>query len=253
MAEFYSTVKARGLAAQAHQWSSLVTCSQERLAYAKALERVAPRSRVLDWGCGNGHFSYFLAEQGYHPDSYALSDVPPLLHREKRVSFTKGENRTSLPYPASTFDAVFALGVIEHVAEHGGSETGSLAELARVLKPGGLLLVFHLPNRWSWIELAKWCTWRLGLTQTREHVRRFTRAGFLQLLSGLPFEAVEAGRYHVLPRATLGLLPGLRNAPMFCAFIDAMDDALGFMLAAISQNWYFVLQKRQLENVASEE
>src|SRR5258706_10136483 len=122
MASFYSTVRQRGHAPHAHQWFSLLTCAQERLVYAKALETVAPRSRVLDWGCGNGHFSYFLAEHGYHPDSYALSEIPPLLHQEKRISFSKGENRTTLPYPASTFDAVFALGVIEHVAEHGGSE-----------------------------------------------------------------------------------------------------------------------------------
>jgi SAM-dependent methyltransferase len=243
MATFYSTLRQRGHAMHAHQWCSLVTCAQERLVYAKALERVAPQSRVLDWGCGNGHFSYFLAEHGYHPDSYALGEIPPLLHQEKRISFTKGENRTSLPYPASTFDAVFALGVIEHVAEHGGSERASLAELARVLKPGGLLLMFHLPNRWSWIEGAKWCTWRLGLTQTREHLRRFTRDDFLNLLSGLPFKAIEEGRYHFLPRATLGRLPGLRDSRVFCAAIDRLDDLLAWALRPIAQNHYFLLRK----------
>ncbi len=220
-----------------------MACAQERLVYAKALEQVSPQARCLDWGCGNGHFSYFLAEQGYHPDAYALSEIPPLLHQEKRVSFVKGEHRTTLPYAAAAFDAVFALGVIEHVAEHGGSETGSLAELTRVLKPGGLLLIFHLPNRWSWIEWAKWSTWRLGLTETREHVRRFTQRDFRFLLKDHPLEIIEQGRYHVLPRATLGRLPLLRDCAAFARMVDAIDDALAYALAPFTQNRYFILRR----------
>jgi hypothetical protein len=134
--------------------------------------------------------------------------------------------------------------VLEHVAEHGGDEAGSLGELARVLKPGGLLSLFHLPNQWSWIEAAKWCTWRLGLTQTREHLRHFTRAGFLALIAATPFEVIESGRYHVLPRATLGRLPWLRDAAVFCAAVDLLDDLLAWPLAPIAQNWYFVLRRR---------
>jgi SAM-dependent methyltransferase len=243
MAAFYATVKARGLARHAHQWSSLVNCAQERVVYATALKNIAPGTRVLDWGCGNGHFSYFLAEHGTTPDAFALADMPELLKHQKGVSFLKGEDRTRLPYPDATFDAVFALGVIEHVAEHGGSETASLAELARVLKPGGKLFVFHLPNLWSWIEIAKWCTWRLGLTSTREHVRRFTHGSFLELLKGLPFDVVADGRYHFLPRATLGRLPGLGDSPGFCATVDRVDDALAWLLAPLTQNRWFLLRR----------
>jgi SAM-dependent methyltransferase len=244
MAAFYATVQARGLARHAHQWSSLVNCAQERVVYATALKSIAPGARVLDWGCGNGHFSYFLAEQGFELDAFALAPKPLLLNEKAAVRFTQGTDRTVLPYPDASFDAVFALGVIEHVAEHGGNETASLTELARVLKPGGKLFVFHLPNLWSWIEIAKWCTWRLGLTSTREHVRRFTRGDFLKLLKGLPFEVVAGGRYHFLPRATLGRLPGLSERPGFCAAVDRLDDALAWLFAPFTQNRYFVLQVR---------
>jgi SAM-dependent methyltransferase len=245
MAAFYLTVKARGVARHAHQWSSLVACGQERVVYATALGKVPRDARILDWGCGNGHFSYFLAEHGFSPHAFALADMPFLLREKKEVSFVKGESKTLLPYPDASFDAVFALGVIEHVAEHGGDERGSLAELARVLKPGGLLYVFHLPNLGSWIEAAKWCTWRLGITSTREHVRRFTRASFLSLLQGLPFEVSGGGRYHFLPRATLGRLPGLRDSPVFAAAVNALDDVLALLLAPFAQNRYFVLQVRR--------
>ena len=243
MAAFYSTLRLRGLTHHAHQWASLVACGQERLVYEKALEKTAPGSRCLDWGCGNGHFSYFLSEQGYHPDSYALSDVPPLLDQKKEIMFTKGTDKSALPFPASTFDAIFALGVLEHVAEHGGDEKSSLAELARVLKPGGLLLVFHLPNRWSWIEWAKWSTWRLGLTQTREHVRRFTQGEFRSLIEERPLEIIEQGRYHLLPRATLGRLPGLGNCAAFACAVNMLDDFLALLFRPFTQNWYFILRK----------
>ena len=213
------------------------------MVYAKALENVSPQSRALDWGCGNGHFSYFLSEQGYRPDAFALAEKPRLFHQRQNINFVQGTDRTSLPYPASSFDAVFALGVLEHVAEHGGSEAGSLAELARVLKPGGLLLIFHLPNRWSWIEAAKWCTWRLGLTQTREHVRRFTRREIRFLLKDHPWEIIEEGRYHVLPRATLGRLPALRDSRAFCAAVDRLDDLLAWALRPIAQNHFLILRK----------
>lgn len=216
--------------------------SQERLPYRKALE-LPPSARCLDWGCGNGHFAFFLAAHGFRPYAYALAEAPELLRHQKSTSFTKGEDRTRLPYASATFDAVFGLGVLEHVAEHGGDEAGSLAELARVLKPGGLLFIFHLPNRWSWIEAAKWCTWRLGLTQTREHLRHFTRGEFAAFVAGAPFEILEGGRYHVLPRATLGRLPWLRDSAAFCALVDAVDDLLAWLLAPIAQNWYFVLRK----------
>ena len=242
LADFYARVKARGLQREAHQWSSLVACAQERVVYGRALQEVERGARILDWGCGNGHFSYFLAEHGRHPEAFALSEIPALL-REANVSFRQGDDRTRLPYADASFDAVFALGVIEHVAEHGGSETGSLAELARVLKPGGRLFVFHLPNRWSWIEWAKWATWRLGLTQTREHVRRFTSKEFRSLTKGFPWEILDEGRYHFLPRATLGRLPGLRNSAAFCAVVNALDDGLAFLLRAFAQNYYFVLRR----------
>jgi SAM-dependent methyltransferase len=245
MAGFYSKVRARGLVRHAHQWNSLVSFGQERVVYAVALEKLSPRSRVLDWGCGNGHFSYFLAEHGHAPDAFALSEKPILVHEMPAIRFTQGADRTALPYPQATFDAVFALGVIEHVAEHGGDERGSLAELARVLKPGGLLYVFHLPNRGSWIEAAKWCTWRLGITSTREHLRRFTRASFLGLLQGLPFELTGEGRYHFLPRATLGRLPGLKDSPLFAAAVNSLDNVLAQLLAPFVQNRYFVLQVRK--------
>jgi len=54
---------------------------------------------------------------------------------------------TALPFAAASFDLVCALDIIEHVDD----ENGALAEISRVTKPGGTLLVstpLH-PSRWT--------------------------------------------------------------------------------------------------------
>jgi len=56
---------------------------------------------------------------------------------------------TAIPFPSSTFDAVFVFCMIHHVQDwHRG-----LQELARVLKPGGAFLIEEILRTWSsWPE-----------------------------------------------------------------------------------------------------
>ena len=42
------------------QFRSRACAQQYRLPYAQTQEFLREPRRVLDWGCGNGHFSYFL-------------------------------------------------------------------------------------------------------------------------------------------------------------------------------------------------
>ena len=69
-----------------------------------------------------------------------------------------------LDYPDEYFGAVIGSGVLEHVANIGES----LTELWRVLRPGGALLLTHLPNARSWSE---WLSRRTA--PELAHVRRF--------------------------------------------------------------------------------
>lgn len=241
---FYSLVTNEDLTKYAHQWRSLVACAQERLVYRKALEYLEPGARCLDWGCGSGHFSYYLSINWYRPHAYALDDRPALLER-CRIDYTKGGDVTALPFESESFDAVFSVGVLEHVYERGGTERGSLAELARILKPGGTLLIFHLPNRFSWLEWAVRVLYRSGISKKLPHEKRYTESGFRGLLAGTDLSIVESGRYHFLPRSVFNRLPrAISDAPWFCAALDMADDALSALLNPICQNWYFILHRR---------
>lgn len=99
--------------------------------------------RVLEIGAGEGYGAALLAERV--PTVLALDyDWPTICHLARRypaVSAVRG-NLAALPLLDCSIDTVVSLQVIEHVWDH----RQFLAECARVLRPGGLL-VLSTPNR----------------------------------------------------------------------------------------------------------
>jgi len=94
--------------------------------------------RVLDYGCGYGEFLQRLK-------SHATSRTGVDIDEEKiKVASTLDgiqaqlvPSDEALPFPDESFDTVIIMEVIEHVSD----ERVVLAELARVLAPGGHLLL----------------------------------------------------------------------------------------------------------------
>ena len=106
---------------------------------------------ILDLGCGNARDILPLLEKGCKVIGVDLS--PRMIMEARRelskCPFTGYElevgDATSLRYPDSCFDKVIASEVIEHIPDW----KRALAELQRVLKPHGCL-VLSTPNRRSW-------------------------------------------------------------------------------------------------------
>jgi len=99
--------------------------------------------RVLDAGCGNGRYSRFLLRQSDADARITAFDLSQNMLRRarqrvpsERVSFAAAD-LTRLPYADQSFDAVVSGWVLEHLPD---PRTG-LRELARVLRPGGKLLL----------------------------------------------------------------------------------------------------------------
>jgi ubiquinone/menaquinone biosynthesis C-methylase UbiE len=102
--------------------------------------------RVLDVGCGTGHFSLAAKARGAGVVSVDIGIELLRKARGKGVGRVVTGDAGALPFPASTFDVVVSSECIEHTVD----PERSVAEMLRVLRPGGLLAL-TCPNRaWHW-------------------------------------------------------------------------------------------------------
>jgi SAM-dependent methyltransferase len=114
------------------------------------LERLLPPgpARVLDAGCGTG--GLIKAIHAARPDWRATGlDFMPLactLARERTGAEIVQGSITGLPFEAASFDAVVSADVVCQVAD--GAQ--ALREFARVVRPGGVVLVNVPALRWLW-------------------------------------------------------------------------------------------------------
>lgn len=110
-----------------------------------------PRGHGLDVGCGTGALASRLAEEGYR-----MSGVDPsegMLHvlrgRSPAVQGVQASG-TSLPFGDESFDLVLSVAVMHHIADPGDVKA-TLAEMVRVARPGGRILVWdHNPRNPYW-------------------------------------------------------------------------------------------------------
>jgi SAM-dependent methyltransferase len=224
------------------QFASLAGARQYRRLHRTARRYLPPGARVLDWGTGCGHFSYFLARAGYRATGFDVEEVSQadwLGDPHERYVGGSPAEPVRLPFADAEFDAVASVGVLEHVRETGGSEAASLAEIRRVLRPGGVFLCYHFPNRSSWIDFLA------GLFPGKHHHDyRYDRRDIERLAEAAGLELLEVGRYGILPRNLLHRLPGpLRRARWLADLWDMVDAVAGAVLPAVCQNYEFVARR----------
>jgi 2-polyprenyl-3-methyl-5-hydroxy-6-metoxy-1,4-benzoquinol methylase len=105
-----------------------------------------PRGRALDLGAGAGLTSFRIRESGFH---VVAADVNAEQFVPKDICCHKIDLDQPLPFAEGEFDLVMALEIVEHLE----SPRAFLREVARVLRPGGTLIL-STPNIVSW--QSKW-------------------------------------------------------------------------------------------------
>jgi ubiquinone/menaquinone biosynthesis C-methylase UbiE len=160
----------------------------ERFAARRAflLSRVTRDQRVLDLGCGEGAFAADLVAAGC---AVTMADVAEEALRRARVRAPLAETvklveGAPLPFPDDTFDVVWAGEVLEHVAD----VVGLLAEVRRVLRWGGSLV---LTTPWHGrVVVAS----DAHFDPRADHLRFFSARTLRWVLSGAGFVEVAVRR-----------------------------------------------------------
>jgi SAM-dependent methyltransferase len=161
--------------------------------------QIAPGDRVLDVGCGNGRHAYEAYRRGARIVAFdldrqelaAVSGMCGAMRAEGEAppaaaSAAVSGDATRLPFADGSFDRVIAAEVFEHILD----DQRAMNEVARVLRPGGVLAVTvpaWLPERICW-----------GLSREYHevpggHVRIYTR---LELEAKLRRAGFEIGGHH---------------------------------------------------------
>jgi ubiquinone/menaquinone biosynthesis C-methylase UbiE len=117
-----------------------------------ALSRCPAPRRILDVGCGTGYLLRQLAARVPAAAELAGIDAAPVMietaraaARDDRLRFSAGVAER-LPFAAETFDLVVTTTSFDHWAD----QQAGLAECARVLTPGGQLVLADLFSAWLW-------------------------------------------------------------------------------------------------------
>ena len=145
----------------------------------------APGDRVLDLGCGAGELMSLLGAVGAKTIGvdYSREALSVTKRALPGAAILRG-NATSLPFPSASFDRVAALGVLGFLSPT--DLRSALRECARVLRPGGLLVICTGSplNRIGWLLLTlRSGAWRRPQSRSNiypasTYVRELQRLGF---------------------------------------------------------------------------
>jgi SAM-dependent methyltransferase len=144
-------------------------------------------ARLLDVGCGTGALAHELGALG-QVAGVDLSGEAIAWSRRRGLAVLCVGSADGLPFRSGGFDAVAAVDIVEHT-----DDARALAEIARVLKPGGaaLLHVPAFPILWGEHD------------EVNHHLRRYRRAALRAVVeaSGLVVERVSYANSLLFPAA----------------------------------------------------
>ena len=162
---------------------------ERRHLLARAITGLAP-GRAIDIGAAGGGNTRVLREHGWEAVALEYGADGAAVAHERGLATLRGD-ATNLPLASDSLDLVVAFDVLEHLQD----DDAAVAEVRRVLRPGGtyLIAVPADPRLWSSHDVAV------------DHVRRYTREGLVELLGRGGFEVGDVRSWNVLLRPVVAM------------------------------------------------
>jgi ubiquinone/menaquinone biosynthesis C-methylase UbiE len=118
--------------------------------FSDVIHEYARRGDVmLDAGCGSGRVFQYAFDERQRPARIVGVDMTDEPRGNRNIDAAARAELAALPFR----DAAFDVAVSSHVAEHLTQPERVFGELARVVRPGGRLLVLT-PNRWHYVTAS---------------------------------------------------------------------------------------------------
>ena len=183
---------------QAHAYlASVVHAQGEDLERMVGLVGKRPEAIALDMGCGGGHAAFRLAPLVGKVVACDLSEAMLRVVDEEAGRrglgnvVTKRSAAESLPCPSASFDVA----VTRYSAHHWHDVPAGLAQMHRVLKPGGLAIFMDVatpgvPLLDTWLQ-------SLELLRDPSHVRNASPGEWRAALAAAGFSVGEASRFRL--------------------------------------------------------
>lgn len=161
---------------------------------ARWLASHCPPGRLLEVGCGMGHFLEAVRERGYQ-----VTGMEPHARRSEHVRKTLGiKVEQAFLYqhklPPGTFDVVYHCDLLSHFAD----PAGALRSMTRLLRPGGMLCLEvgtlgGISPRWyPWVNV--------GL---KHHIWLYSYRALRKLFSSAGLDVVAERRFGLAPQVII--------------------------------------------------
>lgn len=156
-----------------------------RLTFKDRLRYLPANGKLLDVGAAAGFFVEQARLASWEAEGIEPSEWASRYAREELGQPVATGTLEGAAFPEASFDAVTMWEVIEHLPD----PRAFLAEVARVVKPGGIL-AFSTPDAGSLVARLTGQRW-LGWHKVPEHLYYFDRRSLERLLAGSGFEVIE--------------------------------------------------------------